>query len=664
MKKLYVLKDDSLPFSARSFQVDYENELNPAQLEAVTILEGPVLVIAGAGSGKTRTLVYRVSHLVESGVPPENILLLTFTRKASQEMLRRASLMIDSRCERVNGGTFHAVANMLLRRYAPLIGYEPTFTILDRADSEVVINFLRTQMGLNEKNRRFPRKDTIAEIFSKATNRMEPIAQVVEREYFHFYDDLKDLLQLHSLYKRHREINQLMDYDDLLTNCKDLLETHPEVREDISRKFRYIMVDEYQDTNCLQAEMILLMASTHNNVMAVGDDSQSIYSFRGANFRNIMDFPRKFPGTKIITLEENYRSTQTILDVTNVIISNAKEKYSKHLFTRKTQGSPPVILAAENENYQSRFICQKILELREEEISLNDIAVLSRAAFHTFDLEIELGRYNIPYVKYGGFKFIETAHVKDVLAHLRLLTNPRDSISWNRVLMLVEKVGVKIRNNIIEWIFKNRKGPEELIHYPEKGKVKEGIRRLHELMITIAQKGLTISDQIALICRYYEPMLKNKYDDYPKRLKDLEHLQNITDRYRDLAHFLSDIALEPPNESVSDVSPPTSDDERLVLSTIHSAKGLEWHTVFIIWALEGKFPSSYAYHSEEEMEEERRLMYVAATRAKENLFITYPINIYDRVTGEILTKPSRFIKEVPTELVEVWTLLDKVTSFY
>jgi len=562
----------------------------------------------------------------------------------------------------VRGGTFHAVANSLLRRYAHLIGYESTFTILDRSDSEEVINLLRGQLGLNEKNRRFPRKNTIAEIFSKANNRMESISQVMERDYFHFYEELGDLLNLQALYKKQKELNQLMDYDDLLINFKNLLENYPEVRKAISREFRYIMVDEYQDTNRLQADIIQLMASEHKNVMVVGDDSQSIYSFRGANFRNIMDFPKQFPEAQIIKLEENYRSTQPILNLTNVIIKNAKEKYTKRLFTRKVEGTLPVILSAENENYQSRFICQKVLELREEGVPLNSIAVLCRAAFHTFDLEIELGRYNIPYVKYGGFKFIETAHVKDVLSHLRLLINPRDSISWNRVLMLVDKIGPSTSHKIIEWILKHRYGPEDLIKYPGKGKFTGGIKRLHELMITITKKGLTLPDQIGLICRYYEPILKNKYDDYPKRIKDLEHLQNITARYHEVEHFLSDIALEPPNESVSEVVPFTSDDERLVLSTIHSAKGLEWHTVFIIWAVEGKFPSNYAFRSDEEMEEERRLMYVAATRAKENLFITYPINIYDRLSGKVLSKPSRFIKEIPSELFESWILVEGVES--
>jgi len=660
MKK-YVLKHVPSVFHP-ALQIDYEHELNSSQLEAVFALEGPVLVIAGAGSGKTRTLVYRVARLVESGVSPENILLLTFTRKAAQEMLRRASILMDSRCERVKGGTFHAVANSLLRKYAQLIGYTPTFTILDRSDSEEVINLLRTQLRLNEKDRRFPRKNTIAEIFSKSTNRMEPLAVVMEKEYFHFYDDVEDLLHLQALYTKQKELNQLMDYDDLLIKFKGLLEMHSEVRAAISRQFRYTMVDEYQDTNHLQADIIRLVTSEHRNIMVVGDDSQSIYSFRGASFRNIMDFPNQFPEARIVTLEENYRSTQPILDVTNVIISNAKEKFTKRLFTRKTRGLLPILLATENEHYQSRFICQKVLELREEGIPLNSIAVLCRAAFHTFDLEIELGRWNIPYIKYGGFKFIETAHVKDILAHLRIIVNPRDTISWSRVLRLVDRIGPRTSNAIIEWIVKNQKGPEDLIGYPEKGQFTEGIERLHKLLNVLGSSGLSIPDQISIICRYYEPILKVRYDDYPKRLKDLEHLQTITDRYRDLEHFLSDIALEPPNESVAGVTPPRSDDERLVLSTVHSAKGLEWHTVFIIWAVEGKFPSSYAFNSEEDMEEERRLMYVAATRAREGLFITYPVNVYDRATGEIFSKPSRFLKEIPSELFEGWMLGEGATG--
>ncbi|MBN2467408.1 MAG: ATP-dependent helicase [Deltaproteobacteria bacterium] len=655
MKK-YALKDLAPP-TPPLFKIDYEKELNAVQWEAVTIREGPVLVIAGAGSGKTRTLVYRLARLVETGVPPEKILLLTFTRKAAQEMLRRASMMIGSHCERIRGGTFHAVANIFLRKYALLIGYESTFTILDRSDSEEVINLVRAQQGLNEKRHRFPRKNTIAEIFSKANNLMKPLSYVVERDYFHFHDDLEELVSLQGRYQEYKRRNQLMDYDDLLIHFRDLLENSIEVRADISQQFRYIMVDEFQDTNLPQAEIIRLMAFSHNNVMVVGDDSQSIYSFRGANFRNIMDFPKQFPESRVITLEENYRSTQPILNVTNVIIGNAKDKYDKNLYTRKNRGPLPVILAAENENYQSRFIVQKILELREEGTPLNDMAVLCRAAFHTFDLEIELGRFNIPYVKYGGFKFIETAHVKDVLAHLRLVRNPRDGMSWSRVLMLVEKVGPQTSRNIVGWIQKNQ-GGDALLTFSQKGKFTESLRRLHTLLESLSRDGLTVADQISLVCRYYEPILKKRYDDYPRRLKDLEHLQAITERYQSLERFLNDIALEPPNESVAGVTPPDSDDERLVLSTIHSAKGLEWNTVFIIWALEGKFPSSYAFNSDDEMEEERRLMYVAATRAKENLFITYPIRIYDRVSGTTFSEPSRFIKDLPSELVQHWGVIE------
>jgi len=657
----YVLKE-FVPLSEQTFRIDYDQELNPAQMEAIRLLEGPILVIAGAGSGKTRTLVYRVARLVESGIPPENILLLTFTRKAAQEMLRRASMRIGASCERVKGGTFHSVANTLLRRYGRAIGCEPTFTILDRSDAEDVINILRTQMGLAERDRRFPRKNTLAEMFSKVNNLLVPLEQVVEREYYQFSDDLDDLLCLQARYETYKSQNHLLDYDDLLIHFRNLLANHREVRSAVSRQFKYIMVDEYQDTNRPQSEIVRLMAFDHDNVMVVGDDSQSIYSFRGADFRNIMDFPQQFPGTRIIMLEENYRSTQPILDLTNVIIHNAREKYTKHLFTRKSQGERPVVLAAEDENYQSRFVCQKVIELWEDGVPLRDIAVLCRAAFHTFDLEIELARRNIPYVKYGGFKFVETAHVKDILAHLRVLANPRDGVSWNRLLMLLDKVGPRTSHSITEWLIKNLKGPENLVDYPERGKCAGGLKQLHSLFVSLGQKGLAIADQIGLVCRYYEPILKRKYDDYPKRIKDLEHLQNITERYRDLRHFLADVALDPPTESVTDVSPVDREDDRLVLSTIHSAKGLEWHTVFIIWALEGKFPSSYAYEREEDMEEERRLMYVAATRAKENLFITYPVNIYDRVSGEVLSKPSRFIREIPPEYFEGWALEERFSE--
>ncbi|MDX9760167.1 MAG: ATP-dependent helicase, partial [Bacteroidota bacterium] len=402
------------------YRIRYRDELNAAQYEAATVLEGPVLVVAGAGTGKTRTLTYRVARLIESGVPPESVLLLTFTRKAAREMLRRAALLLDERTERVSGGTFHSFANMVLRQHAAEIGYAVNFTILDQGDSEDVINMLRTRLGLSEKKKRFPKKQTVQRIYSMSVNTLTPLDIIVARDYPQFVEQTDDIEQLARAYVGYKRANNIMDYDDLLVNLVTLLEQKEEIRRRLGERYRYIMVDEYQDTNRLQARIVRQLAAMHNNVMAVGDDAQSIYSFRGANFRNIMDFPKDYDNCRIITLEENYRSTQPVLDFTNEIIRMAAEKYSKTLFTSRREGMTPSLIAMEGENTQSRYIAQQVLELREEGVPLKEISVLFRAGYHSFDLEIELARYNIPYVKYGGLKLMETAHIKDMLAYLRV----------------------------------------------------------------------------------------------------------------------------------------------------------------------------------------------------------------------------------------------------
>src|SRR5213076_2156325 len=402
------------------YRIDYAGELNRTQHEAATTLEGPVLVIAGAGSGKTRTLVYRVARLVESGVNPGQILLLTFTRKAAEEMLRRAAALGGTSCERVAGGTFHSFANLVLRRTARHVGLKPGFTILDRSDAEDVVKLLRSRAGLDRKERRFPRKNAIVEIFSMAVNRSTTVPALLEDGYAHLYEHLDDLVRLEEEYRRYKREKDLVDYDDLLVLLRDLVRDYADVAAQLSRTYRYIMVDEYQDTNRLQAEIVRGLAVAHDNVMAVGDDSQSIYAFRGATFRNIMEFPDLFPATRIIKLEENYRATQPILDLANAVIERAAEKHTKILHAHRGPGGPPMLVQCADEQAQSRFICQRILELREEGVSLDDIAVLFRSSFHSFDLELELQRADVPFVKRGGFKFIETAHVKDVLAHLRI----------------------------------------------------------------------------------------------------------------------------------------------------------------------------------------------------------------------------------------------------
>jgi len=661
--KPYILKRSAEESQPARLSLDYAAALNPQQLAAVTAADGPSLVIAGAGSGKTRTLIYRVAYLIDKGVDPTSILLLTFTRKAAQEMLQRAGLLIGARSEKVAGGTFHSVANMLLRRYGRPIGLEPGFTILDRGDAEDLIALVRNQLGLNEKDKRFPRKGTIAEIFSKCENTLSSLEDVLLGEFVHFAEHLNDLEKLKKAYVAAKRQKQLLDYDDLLAKLRELLSGHEPMRQAISQNFRYILVDEYQDTNRLQADLVRKLAATHENVMAVGDDAQSIYAFRGATFRNIMDFPTLFAGTTVYKLEENYRSTQPVLNLANEIIQGATEKYSKHLFTRKLDGPLPALVQAAGENAQSRFIAQRILELREEGVPLDEIAVLFRSSFHSFDLEIELSRRNLPFVKRGGFKFIETSHVKDLLAHLRVIENPLDAVSWNRLLMLVEGVGPKKAQDLIASFVRSNQPLAALRDVSGRSS-----RPLKDLAIMLEEAGrsesLTPAEQVNEVYRYYLPILKEHYDDYPKRMRDLEHLYTIAERYGKLNDFLADLALEPPDESVADVEAGDRDDERLVLSTIHSAKGLEWQCVFLIWTVDGRFPSAYSFTSEEELEEERRLFYVAVTRAKKHLHLTYPVNVYDKATGSVLSKPSRFLDAVPSSMLDTWALIEERGHHY
>jgi len=655
----YVLRRDLTPRREDHFRINYRAELNPAQYEVVATSDGPVLVVAGAGTGKTRTLVYRVARLVETGIDPANILLLTFTRKAAAEMLRRASTLLDGRCDRVAGGTFHSFANTVLRRHGAAIGLAAGFTILDRSDSEDVISLLRAALDLDKKERRFPRKQAIAEIYSMAINKSLPLPQLIEEQYGHLVDHLPDLIELQARYVAYKAERQLVDYDDLLVKLRELLHGAADVRQRLSRTYRYIMVDEYQDTNALQAEIVRLLAAEHTNVMAVGDDAQSIYSFRGANFRNIMDFPNLFPGTRVIALEENYRSTQPILDLTNAIIARARERYTKDLFTMKQSGTAPLLVAAENEQFQSRFVCQRILDLREEGVPLNDIAVLFRSSFHSFDLEIELTRHDIPFVKRGGFKFIETAHIKDALAHLRIVANARDAVSWHRVLLLLEGIGPRSSEEIIRWVLAEGEPAVRLEQFPRRS-FSIDLQALAGLLRRLQELHGAPGDQVDEVLRYYEPIVKRVHrEDYPKRRKDLEHFATIAARYRDLETLLTDMALEPPSDSVGDVLAVDPEEGLLTLSTIHSAKGLEWHSVFVIWAADGKFPSEYNLHDEDEVEEERRLMYVATTRAKEQLYVSYPINIFDRGLGMVMGKPSRFIDGIGEDLLRPVILVEQ-----
>ena len=634
-----------------NFQKRYAGALNPDQFAAVTHTEGPLLVIAGAGSGKTRTLTYRAAYLVEKGVRPSAILLLTFTRKASQEMLRRATQLLDERCGKIAGGTFHSFANATLRRYASHMGLDPAFGILDRNDSENLIGLLRKELQPATRQRSFPRSKTLADIFSRVVNKGLALEEVIENDYPHFESHLETIGRLYRLFEIRKQEHRFLDYDDLLVYMRRLLAEHPDVQDRISNRYHYIMVDEYQDTNTIQAEILYLLTRTNQNIMVVGDDAQSIYAFRGANFRNIIDFPKRFPATRIVTLEENYRSNQPVLTLTNAIIERAKEKFTKNLFSQKKGEAKPVMVNAEDEYSQSRFIVDRIKDLLNRGVPVNEIAVLFRASFHSFDLEIELSREGIAFVKMGGFKFVESAHIKDVLAHMRVMANVYDRISWYRILLLLEKVGPKTAQKIFEAILAEKAGYTGLLSAEVAGS--KALERLKMLFATLDSEPVTVGEMGQTIVEYYIPILKSRFDDHPRRAKDLEHLVDIMERYKSLDAFLTDMALEPPTASLENsLYADAAGSDRLTLSTIHSAKGLEWSTVFVIWTLDGRFPSVHSLHKEDELEEELRLMYVAATRAKENLFFTYPGNVWDRSTGLILNQPSRFLDNMPDDILD------------
>ena len=620
-------------------------DLNPSQYEAATHLDGPLLVVAGAGSGKTRTLVYRVAFLLEQGVLPENLLLLTFTRRAAQEMLWRASLLLDESCQDVTGGTFHAIANMLLRRYGYLIGYSPNFTIIDRSDAEGIINILKSSLSLAGAGKRFPTKRVILNMISKAVNRSMDLESLLYDEYEHLDEFLGDIILLRDHYEKFKFDHGLMDYDDLLINLKKVLQDNPHVQQEVSARFQYIMVDEYQDTNAIQAEIVRLMAAAHNNVMAVGDDSQSIYSFRGADFRNIMDFPRIFTNARIIKLEENYRSTQPILSMTNAIIEQADEKYTKALFTRVEGGSRPELYNAAEAGEEAGFVAEKIRKLQEEGLALHEMAVLFRSGFHSYKLEIELASRGIPFEKRGGLKLTESAHIKDLLSYFRILVNDHDNLSWNRILLLLDKVGPKTAEKILAAIRSTDEPFAALAQYPAAPGWRKGISQLAAVFQVLIDPALGPVEQFEIISEYYQPIFERVYyDDYPKRSRDIEQLKTIIAEYDSLAAFVDDTALDPPESVVTE-----DNSDRLVLSTVHSAKGLEWDTVFIISLAEGKFPVSQALPGEQ-WEEERRLLYVAATRAKRQLYMTYPREVMSVDRQFSRARLSPFLAQIPAGL--------------
>jgi len=657
MKK-FILRNDFESAEAVNYTVSYKKLLNDAQIEAVFHDGGPALVIAGAGTGKTRTLVYRVARLIESGVKPGEILLLTFTRKAANEMLQRASQILDERCTRVKGGTFHFYCSQLLHTYSGYLGYPTNFTIIDTADAMDTIQLIRSQMDVQKNKERFPNKRTLYSIFRSSINRQLSVERVLDDEYPQFLHHLKNILLIFDKYKSYKELNHVMDFDDLLVNTKLLLCQNKSICEKVAAENRFVMVDEYQDTNNLQAELTDLFSSFHQNVMGVGDDAQNIYSFRGANHKNIIHFRDRFQDTKIIRLEKNYRSTQSILDLSNQLLEQASEKFEKKLYTDNEKGELPGLVKAANVNDQSRFLTQMILNLREQEIPLSDIAILFRNGRDSFDLEIALNRKNIPFVKYGGQKFTEAAHIKDVLAHVRVLVNPQDTIAWNRVLMLIEGIGPKTARDLFEWI-RNNDHPYNI----DKSGVTseryiEQLKALANLFSDLNRIKDDVEKVLEKITGYYRSFCKKRFDDYPKRMKDLQTFIDISGSYPDLGKLLEEIALDPIESTAIETESTKNDESPIVLSTIHSAKGLEWKIVFVIQCLDGIIPSGYSVDDRGKLDEEIRLLYVACTRAKDQLFFTYPV-LHQGGYGDYFTNPSRFIEDLRDELMEPWILIEE-----
>ncbi|MBL6723326.1 MAG: ATP-dependent helicase [Candidatus Margulisbacteria bacterium] len=643
--------------ASSSFDV---SDLNKEQAEAVMHTRGPLLVLAGAGSGKTKTLVYRMARLIHDGVDPKRILLLTFTRKASQEMMRRACGVLDARCQQVVGGTFHSFCNMVLHQYATQIEYQNGFTIMDRSDAENLMALIRKQGDYQKKDKRFPKKNTLLDMVSKSVNTNRSIEQVLMDDFPHFYDLTDDVLEIAKKYHIQKEALNLMDYDDLLVKMVHLLNHHPNIRQQLSKKYQYIMVDEFQDTNHIQLAMLKGLASEHQNLMVVGDDAQSIYSFRGADIQNILTFETMFDNVTTIRLSTNYRSTQPILDVSSDVINHDVNLYEKALVAARSGGEKPKLVEAFDDMEQADFVVDRLLSLREEGVSLTSMAVLFRSSSHSSQVELALTRANIPYKKYGGFKFTETAHIKDAMAYMKVMVNPDDELSWHRVLQLLDGVGPKLSQQIINYQREQQFNFSGMDYAPFKKKAAhDELLGIAALMATT--NGMAPTDVLQRVLDAYQPVLKKTYDDFHKREQDLNALVALSARFRSLAAMLDEFTLEPPESSQVGADAVSDDDEHVVLSTIHSAKGLEWSRVFVLSVVDGYIPSFRSLQDPAQIEEERRLLYVAMTRAKDDLYLIKPNlddpSAYYPMGGMSFSQLTRFISPDQVDrYFDTWSL--------
>ena len=650
-------------------KIDYAGELNPQQCEAVTAGPGPMLVIAGAGSGKTRTLTYRVAYLLENGVEASNILLLTFTNKAAREMLDRVSLLLPDSTDGLWGGTFHSIGNKILRRHAEVLGFRRGFSIMDREDQEDLMKTVVAAAGIDPKEKRFPKPEVVADIFSMAVNTHRSVGHVVNTKYPYFLDQVDQLQSVRARYEAKKKSTNAMDFDDLLVKTLVLLKEHEDIASRYQTQFQFVLVDEYQDTNHIQAEFVDMLAAKHQNVMVVGDDAQSIYSWRGADFQNIIQFPKRYPGARTYKIETNYRSVPEILSVANAAIEANEQQFPKELMAaRETRSVKPALLELNDTNQQALFVTQRILELRDEGVELNEIAVLYRAHFHSMELQLELTRHGVPFQITSGLRFFEQAHVKDVASFLKFVTNQRDEVAFKRIVRLLPGVGGAAADKLWAQFEKALEGGEAVDSFTDAfagtkigAKSEKMFKQFVHTLEEIAPGGKPIAPSSAIesvVQAIYEDYAKAKFPNYEARAEDLKVLANYARQYADPAEFLSQLALVTALETEAALTPSeeTRDNERVTLSSIHQAKGLEWRVVFIINLTEGSFPSNRSLESPAAVEEERRLFYVAVTRACDELYLTYPYMRLNAGYGDMFQRPSRFLLEVPNELVEKWEI--------
>ncbi len=637
--------------------IDYAQALNEAQYAAATSGDGPVLVVAGAGSGKTRTIVYRLAWLAERGVSPSAMLLLTFTRKAAQEMLQRAGMLLGQGLSGVQGGTFHAFAYGVLRRWHPAWLGERPFTVMDAADITAAVKHCKDELRLGKGDRSFPKTQSIVGLLSKARNKELPLEEVLRHEAFHLLPHAEGLTALGEAYTAYRHEKGLLDYDDLLFELETLLRENQTAATTLRQRFNHILVDEYQDTNLVQARIVRLLAgppdmrdgeedggqkAVTGNVMAVGDEAQSIYAFRGANVRNILDFPTFFPGTRIIRLEENYRSTKPVLNVANSLLSHAAESFRKTLFTRKEGGDPVRLVTPLSDMSQAKLVVRRVEELLDRHLP-HEIAVLFRAGFHSYNLEMALNQAGIPFRKYGGLRYTEAAHVKDVIAYARLVLNPLDLPAFARVAGMHSGIGPKTVQKLYAAALAGDAKSTEKAFARHPGLL-EDMRFVDDLRA----RPTSPASLFGAVLEYYRPKLESQYpEDWPRRQQGLEEIIQMAAGYTELDLFVADLALESPEEDEND------GEGRITLSTVHSAKGLEWNAVLIIDLVEDRFPSRHALARPEDFEEERRLMYVACTRARQNLELYAPAAIYSRAErGSLHVNQSPFVRELAPGLTE------------